>query len=122
MARARPFAALMGGVAPLLLAAAIGLGSVPSPAAAADKLVKIGLLAQVTGKSSADAQESIRGIYVVLADHGRVYASDGCNRVSGTYEPKKTSVRFRAVAASQMACILWQSCADSQLPPSSRSV
>ena len=51
------------------------------------------------------AQESIRGIYLVLADHGRVYSSDGCNRVSGTYEPKKMSIRFRAVAASHMACI-----------------
>ena len=40
MPRVRRFAALNGGLAPLMLAAALGLGSVASPAAAADKVVK----------------------------------------------------------------------------------
>jgi len=37
-----------------------------SPASAADKVVKIGLLGQITGKSSADGQESIRGAQMAI--------------------------------------------------------
>jgi len=62
----RPFAAFQRRITPLLLAAATGLAVASSPAAAADKVVKIGILAQVTGKSSADAQESIRGAQMAI--------------------------------------------------------
>jgi heat shock protein HslJ len=57
------------------------------------------------GGTPVPAQESFRDIYLVLQDRGRVYSSDGCNRVSGTYELKNTSIRFHAVAATRMACI-----------------
>jgi len=51
------------------------------------------------------ATESIREVYLVLQDRGRVYGSDGCNRVAGTYELKNTAVRFSQTAATRMACI-----------------
>jgi len=66
MPRVRPFAALQSKIAPCLLAAVLGLATACWPAAAADKVAKIGLLAQVTGKSSADAQESIRGAQMAI--------------------------------------------------------
>ena len=62
MARLRPLAALRS-AAPLVIAAALAL---PLPAAAADKTVKIGLLAQLTGNSSADGQELIRGAQMAI--------------------------------------------------------
>jgi copper homeostasis protein (lipoprotein) len=34
-----------------------------------------------------------------------VYGSDGCNRVAGTYELKKTVVRIGEMAGTRMACI-----------------
>ena len=51
------------------------------------------------------ANDSIREIYLVLQDRGRVYGSDGCNRVVGAYEAKNTSIRFSEMAATRMACI-----------------
>jgi heat shock protein HslJ len=50
-------------------------------------------------------RDSNREIYLVLQERGRVYGSDGCNRVAGTYELKKTSVKFSDMAATRMACI-----------------
>lgn len=61
-----PHAAPRRRVTPLVLAALTGLAFTMQAAHAADKLVKIGLLAQVTGKSSADAQESIRGAQMAI--------------------------------------------------------
>lgn len=77
MPRLRPLAALKSGAAPLLIAAALGFGSFASPALAADKIVKIGLLAQVTGKSSADAQESIRGAQMAIDEVNKAGGIDG---------------------------------------------
>src|SRR5262249_17983207 len=51
------------------------------------------------------ASDSIREIFLVLQDRGRVYGSDGCNRVAGSYELKNTSVGFSEMAATRMACI-----------------
>jgi heat shock protein HslJ len=51
------------------------------------------------------ANDSIREIYLVLQDRGRVYGSDGCNRVAGAYEVKKDAIRFSEMAATRMACI-----------------
>jgi heat shock protein HslJ len=51
------------------------------------------------------ANDSIREIYLVLQDRGRVYGSDGCNRVAGAYELKKNAIRFSEMAATRMACI-----------------
>jgi heat shock protein HslJ len=50
-------------------------------------------------------RDSNRDVYLVLQERGRVYGSDGCNRVAATYELKKTSVKFGDLAATRMACI-----------------
>lgn len=55
---------------------ATGLGAT-APAWAASKVVKIGLLAQVTGSSSADAQESIRGAQMAIDEVNAQGGIDG---------------------------------------------
>ena len=54
--------------AALLTLAVFAAGLASVPALAADKVVKIGLLAQMTGHSSADAQESRRGAQLAIDD------------------------------------------------------
>jgi heat shock protein HslJ len=51
------------------------------------------------------SRDSIRETYLVLQEGGRIYGSDGCNRVAGRYELKNTSVKFSEMAATRMACI-----------------
>lgn len=51
-----------------LTAVLFAAGTAAIPALAADKVVKIGLLAQMTGHSSADAQESQRGAQLAIDD------------------------------------------------------
>jgi heat shock protein HslJ len=51
------------------------------------------------------SQASIREAYLLLQEGGRVYGSDGCNRVAGRYEVTKTGVRFDDMAVTRMACI-----------------
>jgi heat shock protein HslJ len=51
------------------------------------------------------AQGSSHEAYLVLQEGGRVYGSDGCNRVAGTYRLKDTAVTFGEMAATRMACI-----------------
>ncbi len=41
----------------------------------------------------------------MLQEGGRVYGSDGCNRVAGGWELKDSVVRFTEMAATRMACI-----------------
>jgi heat shock protein HslJ len=43
--------------------------------------------------------------YLILQEGGRVYGSDGCNRVAGTYRVKDTAVTFSEMASTRMACI-----------------
>jgi heat shock protein HslJ len=50
-------------------------------------------------------RDSNREVYLLLQERGRVLGSDGCNRVAGTYEVKKTSVKFSDMVATRMACI-----------------
>ena len=50
-------------------------------------------------------RDSVREVYLVLQELGRVYGSDGCNRVAGSFELKKTYIRFGEMAATRMACI-----------------
>jgi len=61
---------------PLALAALAAL-AFAAPVSAADKVVKIGLLAQVTGASSADAQESIRGAQMAIDEVNAAGGIDG---------------------------------------------
>ncbi len=51
------------------------------------------------------SQGSSHEAYLVLQEGGRVYGSDGCNRVAGTYQMKDTAVTFSEMAATRMACI-----------------
>jgi heat shock protein HslJ len=50
-------------------------------------------------------QGSNHEAYLVLQQGGRVYGSDGCNQVAGTYRLKHTAVTFGEMAATRMACI-----------------
>ena len=50
-------------------------------------------------------QGSSHEAYLVLQEGGRVYGSDGCNRVAGTYQLKHTVVTFSEMATTRMACI-----------------
>ena len=77
MLRDRTLAKLRGAVMPLLLAV-LAATSLAIPAAlAADKVVKIGLLGQITGKSSADGQESIRGAQMAIDEANAAGGIDG---------------------------------------------
>jgi heat shock protein HslJ len=50
-------------------------------------------------------QGSSHEAYLMLQEGGRVYGSDGCNQVAGTYQLKHTAVTFGEMAATRMACI-----------------
>ena len=50
-------------------------------------------------------QGSSHEAYLVLQERGRVYGSDGCNRVAGTYQLKHAAVTFGEMASTRMACI-----------------
>src|SRR5580765_3610475 len=50
-------------------------------------------------------QGSNHEAYLLLQEKGRVYGSDGCNQVAGTYRLKHTAVTFGEMAATRMACI-----------------
>jgi heat shock protein HslJ len=51
------------------------------------------------------SQNSVRGVYLLLQEEGRLYGSDGCNRVAGLFAMNKTAVRFSDMAVTRMACI-----------------
>lgn len=63
---ARRAAALGRRLLPLAMLAAVAVCLAAPAALAADKVVKIGMLGQITGKSSADGQESIRGAQMAI--------------------------------------------------------
>ncbi len=75
----RPHAATrrrqLGCFAAALLAAA-ALTAI-APAHAADKVAKVGLLGQITGKSSADGQESVRGAQMAIDEINAAGGIDG---------------------------------------------
>jgi branched-chain amino acid transport system substrate-binding protein len=74
---AGPFAIFKRSLQPVAAAlVAASLATAPS-AWAADKVVKFGLLAQVTGASSADAQESIRGAQMAIDEVNAKGGIDG---------------------------------------------
>ncbi len=51
------------------------------------------------------SQNSVRGVYLLLQEEGRLYGSDGCNRVAGLFAMNKTAVKFSDMAVTRMACI-----------------
>lgn len=46
----------------------------------------------------------VRKPHLLFKPEGRVSGSDGCNRISGSYELKKDAITFGAVASTRMAC------------------
>jgi heat shock protein HslJ len=42
--------------------------------------------------------------YLSLADDGSLSGSDGCNRLTGTWEVEADQVRFGSLASTKMAC------------------
>ncbi len=59
---------------------------------------------ELAGKAT-PAQDAKREAHLVFQTGGRVSASDGCNRITGTYELKGTALTFGQMAGTQMACI-----------------
>ena len=51
------------------------------------------------------AQDPKREAHLQFQSGGRVSGSDGCNRITGTYELNGDRVAFRQMAATQMACL-----------------
>ena len=49
--------------------------------------------------------ESSREAYLLLKDESRVSGFDGCNRVAGRWEVKRSAIKFSEMAATQMACL-----------------
>lgn len=58
---------------------------------------------ELAGKPT-PAQSANREAHLVFQAGGRVSGSDGCNRISGSYELKGEDVMFGQMAATQMAC------------------
>jgi len=50
-------------------------------------------------------REANREAHLLFEEGGRVSGSDGCNRITGSYERKADVVRFGQMAGTQMACI-----------------
>jgi len=59
---------------------------------------------ELAGKP-APAQDSQHEAHLQFESGGRVSGSDGCNRITGTYERKGEQVAFGQMAGTQMACV-----------------
>src|SRR5215467_6471319 len=51
------------------------------------------------------SQDSSREAYLLLKDESRVSGFDGCNRVAGRWQVKRSAITFSEMAATQMACL-----------------
>ena len=58
---------------------------------------------EVSGRA-VPAHDPKRDAYLQFQAGGRVAGSDGCNRITGSYQLNGDRVRFDRVAATQMAC------------------
>jgi len=59
---------------------------------------------ELAGKS-APTQDATREVHLLFQAGGRVSGSDGCNRVTGSYELKGDVVTFGQMVGTQMACV-----------------
>lgn len=57
--------------------------------------------APVTTPTSPDARDA----QLSFGDHGRIFGSDGCNRLMGTYTLDNDQITVREVAGTQMVCL-----------------
>src|SRR5512139_3738326 len=58
---------------------------------------------ELAGKAPASQNQS-REPHLVFQSGGRVTGSDGCNRITGSYELKGEGILFGPQAGTQMAC------------------
>ena len=59
---------------------------------------------ELAGKPT-PTQDPQREAHLLFQSEGRVSGSDGCNRVTGSYQLKGDVVRFGQLAGTQMACV-----------------
>jgi heat shock protein HslJ len=59
---------------------------------------------ELAGKP-APPQDAKREAHLVFQAGGRVAGSDGCNRITGTFERKGDAVKFGQMAGTRMACV-----------------
>lgn len=59
---------------------------------------------ELAGKPT-PAQDANREAHLTFQPGGRVSGSDGCNRITGSYELKGEAVTFPKMAGTQMACV-----------------
>jgi heat shock protein HslJ len=51
------------------------------------------------------SQNASREAYLLLKDESRVSGFDGCNRIAGRWQVKRSAITFSEMAATQMACL-----------------
>jgi putative lipoprotein len=62
-------------------------------------------LTYLNGKPVAPAEGRQQAYLQFVADGNRVTGSTGCNRLAGTYEKTGSSLKFRPIATTMMACM-----------------
>ena len=84
----------------------VGTGQTPSPNPAATKPLEgtYWRAIELAGKPT-PAQDVKREAHLLFQADNRVSGSDGCNRITGTYQRKGNDVTFGPSAATRMACI-----------------
>ena len=76
----------------------------PGPASTAPLEKTYWRASELAGKPTL-AQDAQREAHLVFETGGRLSGSDGCNRITGTYQLKGDAVTFGQTAATRMACI-----------------
>jgi heat shock protein HslJ len=59
---------------------------------------------ELAGKPT-PSQNPAREAHLIFQEGGRVSGSDGCNRITGTYQLKGGGITFGQMTATQMACL-----------------
>jgi heat shock protein HslJ len=84
----------------------VGTGQTPSPSpAVTTPLDKTYWRAIELAGQATPSQDAKREAHLVFESGSRLAGSDGCNRITGTYQLKGDAVTFGQMAATGMACI-----------------
>ncbi len=83
----------------------VGGGPPPPPKPAGEPLQGTYWKAVELAGKPTPSQDPKREAHLQFQAGGRVSGSDGCNRITGTYELKGDAVTFGQMAGTQMACI-----------------
>jgi heat shock protein HslJ len=78
-------------------------GGATTPGAARSLELNYWAAVEIAGEPVTGA-DPMRGPHLMFQPGGRVAGSDGCNRVTGTYELKGDAITFGLVASTMMAC------------------